>query len=542
VLNGAVETAANEREVSSRTRWRWPWVAALVVAGVALFLCYARLSETYSLNADGASNSLEAWDMLHGNWLLHGWTLTDVSFYTTELPEYVGVEAVRGLNAGDAHIASAITYTLLVVLAGLLAKGRATGREGWTRALIASGIMLAPQLGVGIMLTLSQPDHVGTQVPLLVVYLILDRAPRRWYVPPLIAMLLTWTIVADTVAVLDAAAPIVAVFALRAVWAMARHREPLAAQRYGLSLAAAGVVATGADLLIQHLIARLGGFRLMPLSSGLTTLAKVPHHLWVTAQGILTLFGADIVGTPPGPQTAIAWLHMIGVALAAAAFLLAFRGFLRSPDPLPALLATALVINVASFVASTLPTIPWNAREVAAVLPFGAVLAGRLLAGPLARARLIPVLGVALACYAAALGYGMSQPRTDNTEMALAGWLEAHHLTTGLGTYTEDNPTTVDSSDRVQLLTVSWQPVGRSVPRWYQSSVDWYDPGTHYANFVVTNTAEGFASRIPRREITATFGKPARVYRYRTFTIMVWHKNLLKDLGTPPNLKPGTIG
>jgi len=38
--------------------------------------------------SDGASNALEAGDLLHGNWLLHGWTPTDVSFYTTELPEY----------------------------------------------------------------------------------------------------------------------------------------------------------------------------------------------------------------------------------------------------------------------------------------------------------------------------------------------------------------------------------------------------------------------------------------------------------------------
>ena len=40
------------------------------------------------VNADGASNALQAWDMLHGNLLLHGWWLSDVSFYTTELPQY----------------------------------------------------------------------------------------------------------------------------------------------------------------------------------------------------------------------------------------------------------------------------------------------------------------------------------------------------------------------------------------------------------------------------------------------------------------------
>ena len=68
----------------------------------------------------GAANALQAWDMLHGNLLLRGWTVSDVSFYTTELPEYMGVELIRGLGSDVVHVA-ALTYTLLVLLAGLLA-------------------------------------------------------------------------------------------------------------------------------------------------------------------------------------------------------------------------------------------------------------------------------------------------------------------------------------------------------------------------------------------------------------------------------------
>ena len=31
--------------------------------------------------------------MLHGNLLLHDWWVSDVSFYTTELPQYAAIEA-----------------------------------------------------------------------------------------------------------------------------------------------------------------------------------------------------------------------------------------------------------------------------------------------------------------------------------------------------------------------------------------------------------------------------------------------------------------
>ena len=58
----------------------------------------------------------------------------------------------------------------------------------------------------------------------------------------------------------------------------------------------------------------------------------------------------------------------------------------------------------------------------------------------------------------------------------------------------------------------------------------------------MTNTADGWASLIPRHEILALAGPPARTYHFRTFTIMVWQKNLLDDLGSPPSSKAGNIG
>jgi hypothetical protein len=92
-----------------------------VLAAATAFLCYLRVSRGTAVGSDGGSISLQAWDMLHGNVLLHGWTTSDVSFYPTELVQYVLVEAVRGLGPDVVHIAGAMTYTLLVLLAAWLA-------------------------------------------------------------------------------------------------------------------------------------------------------------------------------------------------------------------------------------------------------------------------------------------------------------------------------------------------------------------------------------------------------------------------------------
>ena len=47
--------------------------------------------------------------------------------------------------------------------------------------------MLAPQLSATSIVLLS-PDHTGTAVPLLVIWLLIDRAPKRWYVPVLVGL------------------------------------------------------------------------------------------------------------------------------------------------------------------------------------------------------------------------------------------------------------------------------------------------------------------------------------------------------------------
>jgi len=107
------------------------------------------VSWTVAATADGAAQALQARDMLAGNWLLHGWTLSDVSFYPTELPEYVVVEAIRPLGLGVIHVTAALTYTMLVLAVFALARGRAGGRGGALGGLLAAVIVLAPQPGYG---------------------------------------------------------------------------------------------------------------------------------------------------------------------------------------------------------------------------------------------------------------------------------------------------------------------------------------------------------------------------------------------------------
>jgi hypothetical protein len=523
------------------SRARLAWIGAYLAAGVVLFLCYLRVSGTQTTSSDGGSNALEAWDMLHGNLLLHGWTLTDVSFYTTELPEYMLVELVRGLGPAVVHTSAALTYTLLVLLAGLVAKGRARGREGVLRVLIGSGIMLAPQLGNPVFVLLGVPDHVGTGVPILLIFLVLDRAPRRWYVPPVIALMLAWATIGDRLVLAAVILPLAVVCAIRIWQGVVLARKPLAALWFEAGLIAAAVASVGISLLVVRALGRFGGFALIPLGTHLAKLSGLARHFRLAGEGLLGLYGADFSRLPLGPQTAIAAAHLVGLALAAWALGRALRRFFRCDDLLVQVLTLGILADLAAFAFSSLPRTIWDARQISAVLPFGAVLAGRLLAGDLLRARLVPVLAVVLACYTAALGFDAAQPDVPAHDQSLADWLVAHHFTYGLSNYFEGNITTVDSGGRVHLVAVHWG-ADKSVPRAYQSEASWYDPQRHYANFVVNTGADQPPAVIPSGDLRQAFGPPAKIYHDGPYTILVWNKNLLADLGRPAKQGPGNVG
>jgi hypothetical protein len=511
-------------------RWAWP---ALFAAALALFAAYLRQAQTVPIISDGGSNALQAWDLWHGNVLLRGWTLSDVSFYTTELPQYMLVELVHGLNADVVHIAAAMTYTLLVLGAALLARGHATGREGAVRMLVAAGIMLAPSLGTGTATLLSNPDHFGTQVPLLVIWLILDRARPRGWVPVLVSVLLAWVQVGDPLALYEGVVPLVLVCVFR----MYRRRGSLRENWYELSLAAGAIVSAGVASLALKLIHQLGGFDVRPPSTAFAHLAHLPSNVWVAVQSVLVLFGADFSGRQNGALVGIAVVHLAGIGLAAWAVGRALRRF-GTQDLVVQVLTVTLIVLLAAYVVRGNPNVAGSAHEIAGVLPIGAVLAGRLLAGTLARARLlIPALALVLGCYAGIEVHNAVQQRPPDPNAQVAAWLQAHHLSYGLADYWNANAITLDSGNQVQVRYVS--RIGDQLfQRPWQSEASWYDPARHDATFLVTpGPASVCSPGTPagwEAAARATFGPPSGTYRVAGFVILVWHQNLLRDLATQP--------
>jgi hypothetical protein len=514
--------------------WRWPGRAVFLLVLAVLFAAYLRLSKTYPENSDEANILLMASDLAHGNLYLSGWNVSDVPFITTELPEIAVLVKLFGLHLDTAHIAAALTYTVVVAIALLLAKGRARGPKAIARMGIALAIMLAPQPGVGVFVLVFSVGHIGTAAPVMLTWLVLDRcwpagdaadrAPRRlWFLPAAVAALLAWALMADPLVLVIAVCPVLVVAGLRLVQGLTSEipngsvlrvpRHAFADRWLEASLAAAAGLAYLIAWCGSKLLHAAGGYTQQPVPFTLDPVSTWYAHSLTAAHGLLEMFGAfflpgnavnrlgpgDYVAAPPlsGLAEAVAVTRVACVALAIlGACAVARRFFRRDADLVSQLLLAGIVANLAAYIPSSLAGhTALNAREFAPVLPFAAVLAARALGDRLAERatgnRAVAVSLAAVFCwYGAGLAHQAAAPAAPNPFARLEAFLRQQHLTEGIGGYWNSSVITVDTGGAITVRAVT----GCLHPYAWESKPAWYDPASHAASFVLESNGTGYFS------------------------------------------------
>jgi len=531
-----IGTSGQDKPRRSRLRA----VAAYVLSGLVMWVVYTRLSMTTGLNSDSANILLMGNGLLHGNLLLHSWWMSDVSFYPTELVQYALLVAVFGLHAQTAHIAAGMTYTLVFLLAVALARAGTTGRTALVRTLIAAGIMLAPSFGLGVFALDLSVGHIGTSVPLLLTWLLLDwnerAAGSRWWVPAVTAVLLAWVLMADPIVLVVGLLPLGVAATILAVRIICRADGPwlarLLAAWYPLSLIAAAGAAYELAGLAFRLVHNAGGYGINTLPFKISPWHTL-HENVPAAWKVLEIFGANVAGLD-GVQLLLAFLHMASIAVVLTAMVIAYLRYFKI-GLIDQILGIAIVVNVALYMLTNASGLA--AHEVAIIVPFGAVLAARRLTDTelavpqlpsRARVAAAAVGIIVLAGYAAGLGWELAQPAQPMSNVPLATWLEEHHLTYGLSGYWLSSSVTIDSDGKVDVRALDQLTVQRDL---WMTDEEWYDPAKYDANFIVLDDQPGyFTYWEPTALIEKYFGTPNKVYQYGQYTIEVWNHNLLPDI------------
>ena len=512
-------------------RLAWPrqllQPAAWAAGGLALFAFFLRISVGSPTIADGANPALQAWDMLHGQVLLHGWIIADANYYTLELPLYAASEAASGLSGLAGHVGSALTYLIVAACAVAVACTSSRGPAVAARSGVVIAILAAPLvMRQGVAVLVEEPDHIGTAAFLLGAFLLVDRAPDRRFTAPLLGVILWLGQVGDAT---------VRYLAVPAILLVTGYRI-LAARKIRTSdtaIALAAAASVPLSWLTRVVMQHLGAYATVHPPSSIAPAGQWPRHLVVTLHAVLTLFGVQFPARATAVSMAAAIFGLACLMAAAFGFATVVRQW-RSAGWAEQLLCVTIVINLAIYVVSALPNLH-NSREIAAVLPCGAVLAARALvpsriaSAPRARAVVaIAVLAALLPLAAAAV-----RPPAVPASVPLAAWLKAHGLRYGISGYWDASPVTLESAAQVQVRAVTRKAHAYHAYNW-ETKPGWYIPSQHDATFVIADPPHAW----PTEDYTAAeferyFGRPVAIHRVAGHQILIYRANLLGRVGPP---------
>ena len=128
------------------------------------------------------------------------------------------------------------------------------------------------------------------------------------------------------------------------------------------------------------------------------------------------------------------------------------------------------------------------------------------------------------------LGYAAAQPSVASGDEALADWLEAHNLTSGLSGYWQANITTLATGGKVHMAPlISAAKYGYL----WESKASWYSPDVSHANFIVTTVQQSGVSDISLQEVLSWYSKPAKIYQFQQYSILVYDRNVLARVVQP---------
>ena len=494
--------------------------ATSIVGGMALLAFYLRISFTLGVTSDGANNALQAWDMLHGHLLLHGWIIGDATYYTFDLPVLAVTEIFFGLRDVASHVAAALIYLIVTVSAVALAVTDSRGLARAARCGVVIAVLTAMfQVKSNASYVLGAPDHTGTSVFLLVSFLLIDRVPARRYTSPLLLAILCAGQIGDAT-VRYVAVPAVAVVCGYRVVAARKVRTGDAAN----VLAAA--VSVPLAFAVRAVMLHVGAYQMVAPKTAISRPRQWPHNAALAWHAIRVLFGASVGSGSPALRDAG---YILGLAclLAAAAGVARVVWTWRTASRAEQLLCAAIIINLAAYVVSTLPA-RTNPYEVVAILPCGAVLAARACVPRHIVGTLRAGLATGLAAIAALLPLTTTavHPAGAVPTAPLGAWLKAHGLTYGLAGYWNSSAITLHTGNGIQVRAVVMN--GRQViPYDWETNTLWFDAFRHDATFVITDLA-GNNGLSPSAE--QYFGKPEKIGHVAHWVILIYQKNLLKQV------------
>ena len=118
-----------------------------------------------------------------------------------------------------------------------------------------------------------------------------------------------------------------------------------------------------------------------------------------------------------------------------------------------------------------------------------------------------------------------AQPAAAVSRAPLSAWLKAHGLTYGLAGYWTSSVITLHTRNQVQVRAVAMRG-GQVFQYDWETNTSWYDASRRDATFVIIDLHGNGLS--PSAE--SYFGRPAKIEYVTHWAILIYQKNLLRQV------------
>lgn len=505
----------------------------LVPTAVVLF---AGLSTTWldviarhatNANSDSATVVLEGQAMNAGHLLLSGWSLSLDSFWSVDVPFYALAIRLFGLTRNLIFTVPSVIAALVVLVVALMAVGTRRRLAALVGVLLVAIPLALPSRAFSIFFV-QGPFHVATTLFALLAFALVanNRFGWRWG-------LAVCFLVAGALGDFQAAAlSIVPIFLTGVVAADISKRW-----RAALPLMSAPLVALVAYYVIREITKQIGSFTIARANSLSSTRQSVHNleHLPRFLSGLAGI-GSRTFGVT-GVPSALQAFGVVRLAIFVGGPLIVLISILRRlpvarrsgtglsfDEILDTFLLIAFAMDLVMFVILPLTSVPAYGRYLTAGIIFGTLLGGRVVTRFLAsRSQTVNrvALAVALVCTGVFAVSAFDESRGNpvyQPAATMAAFLQAQHLTSGVGDYWSASITTVESGGVVRVRPVI--SLGGHLVRYQKNSTaDWYS-GKRFNFFVYEPTSlwNGDTERAAVRD----WGPPSRIWRIGPYRIVVF--------------------
>jgi hypothetical protein len=546
--NAVPGAARNYRGSWLTSPWRLAGITVALIGLSAIAVLTPRVARVYPVSSDDATGVLEAEAVMRGNVLLRGWTLSNVSFVTTDLPFYVVGVAIHGMRSSLLREVPVAVYIAAVAAGAALARGRTRGGRamlGMTAVLV---LLCLPAGGLAEFVTKGY-IRVGTTLGVFAALTAIDaplgdRAGAGRLI--LFGVLLTMTLLADSFALVIGVLPLLFTAALGA----RRHRPYGDFRLRAVALAAVGSVAAARGL--AALIEWQGGYRIVPVSSldflaYRDSLPTMGRNLLVLGLNLPSLYRCAM----PDEFTAVTipvWIGcLIGPLLLLWEFFRWSGALLRRRHAAPGCAADFIgdvlwisaILCLAAYLASSIPKDRTTMRYMVPFVLCGAVAGSRVLAERAGDLRMAVVaLALLGTSYAVTVRDDLrKQPAADHA-VRLAEWLAGRGLRYGYAPFWDASIVTASSGGRVAVRPIFVRPISperhKMMPLPWMTDARWFteEPAT----FVVLERAPAAAYQfgLTQRNCELSFGPMADRRSVGPYIVLIWDHDLRSQLDRDP--------